>query len=130
MGVMSANAATLGLTEVPIVEYGDVEDDMVAYRAAGTERAMQLGNRGPIRFTDNGDLHPEIAEAYSRCGFYVFTGVLSADELAEAAGSDRLPDAVPLICEPGDVAITSRQAIHGSFANTSDKDYNLKDLGI
>jgi len=39
--------------------------------------------------------------------------------MAEAAGSDRLPDAVPLICGPGDVAITNRQAIHGSFANTS-----------
>ena len=36
-----------------------------------------------------------------------------------AAGSDRLPDAVPLIRSPGDVAITSRQAVHGSFANTS-----------
>ena len=36
-----------------------------------------------------------------------------------AAGSDRLPDAVPLVCAPGDVAITNRQAIHGSFANTS-----------
>lgn len=35
------------------------------------------------------------------------------------AGSDRLPDAVPLVCGPGDVAITNRQAIHGSFANTS-----------
>ena len=41
--------------------------------------------------------------------------------MVAAAGSDRLPDAVPLICEPGDVAITSRQAIHGSFANTSPK---------
>lgn len=39
--------------------------------------------------------------------------------MAAAAGSDRLPDAVPLICGPGDVAITSRQAVHGSFANTS-----------
>lgn len=39
--------------------------------------------------------------------------------MVEAAGSDRLPDAVPLICGPGDVAITSRQTIHGSFANTS-----------
>jgi len=38
----------------------------------------------------------------------------------EAAGSDRLPDAVPLLCAPGDVAITNRQAVHGSFANTSD----------
>ncbi len=37
----------------------------------------------------------------------------------DAAGSDRLPDAVPLICKPGDVAITNRQAVHGSFANTS-----------
>ena len=35
------------------------------------------------------------------------------------AGSERLPDAVPLICAPGDVAMTNRQAVHGSFANTS-----------
>ncbi len=39
--------------------------------------------------------------------------------MAEHAGSDRLPDAVPLVCAPGDVAIVNRQAIHGSFANTS-----------
>ena len=36
-----------------------------------------------------------------------------------ANGSDRLPDAVPMLCEPGDVAICNRQALHGSFANTS-----------
>ncbi|MEJ2088744.1 MAG: phytanoyl-CoA dioxygenase family protein, partial [Gammaproteobacteria bacterium] len=35
----------------------------------------------------------------------------------EAAGSDRLPDAVPMLCKPGDVGITNRQAVHGSFAN-------------
>ena len=34
-------------------------------------------------------------------------------------GSDRLSAAVPLVCAPGDVAVTSRQAVHGSFANTS-----------
>jgi hypothetical protein len=39
--------------------------------------------------------------------------------MVDAAGSDRLPDAVPLVCAPGDVAITNRQAVHGSFANTS-----------
>lgn len=38
-----------------------------------------------------------------------------------AAGSDRLPDAVPLVCDPGDVVICNRQAVHGSFANTSSK---------
>lgn len=41
-----------------------------------------------------------------------------------AAGSDRLPDAVPIVCKPGDVAITNRQAVHGSFANTS-KDWRV-----
>jgi hypothetical protein len=35
------------------------------------------------------------------------------------AGSERLADAVPIVCAPGDVAITNRQAVHGSFANTS-----------
>ena len=39
--------------------------------------------------------------------------------LRAAAGSDRLPDLVPLICDPGDVAIVNRQAVHGSFANTA-----------
>ena len=41
-------------------------------------------------------------------------GLVSAN-----GGSDRLPDAVPMICEPGDVAICNRQVLHGSFANTS-----------
>ncbi len=34
-------------------------------------------------------------------------------------GSERLPEAVPLICAPGDVVISNRQLLHGSFANTS-----------
>jgi hypothetical protein len=38
--------------------------------------------------------------------------------MVAAAGSDRLPDAVPLICAAGDVVICNRQAVHGSFANT------------
>ena len=35
------------------------------------------------------------------------------------AGSERLPDAVPMVCKPGDVVISNRQLLHGSFANTS-----------
>ena len=34
-------------------------------------------------------------------------------------GSDQLPDAIPLHCEPGDVTIVNRQTLHSSFANTS-----------
>ena len=44
--------------------------------------------------------------------------------MVRAAGSERLPDAVPIICAPGDVAVTNRQALHGSFANTS-KDWRV-----
>ena len=47
-------------------------------------------------------------------------GKLDISDLASESGSDRLVDAVPLICSPGDVAIVNRQAVHGSFANTSD----------
>lgn len=39
--------------------------------------------------------------------------------LVEEAGSNRLPNAVPLICNAGDVCISNRQALHGSFPNTS-----------
>jgi hypothetical protein len=46
-------------------------------------------------------------------------GKLDIKAIADHAGSDRLPDAVPLLCNPGDVAICNRQLLHGSFANTS-----------
>lgn len=39
-------------------------------------------------------------------------------KMVEEAGSERLPDAVPIICNPGDVVINNRQLVHGSFANT------------
>ena len=71
----------LPLLEVPIVDYGDVEEDMVRFRRAGEARAAALGNRGPIRFTDDGRLDPAILDAYEEHGFYVFTGVLGPAEL-------------------------------------------------
>jgi ectoine hydroxylase-related dioxygenase (phytanoyl-CoA dioxygenase family) len=66
-----------------VADYGAEEAAFQAYCAEGEARAMGLGNRGPIRFTERGELHPEIRAAYSRCGFYVFTGVLQRDELAD-----------------------------------------------
>ncbi|MDG1909985.1 MAG: phytanoyl-CoA dioxygenase family protein, partial [Pseudomonadales bacterium] len=39
--------------------------------------------------------------------------------VSENGGSDQLPGAVPLMCKAGDVTIVNRQALHGSFANTS-----------
>ncbi len=37
----------------------------------------------------------------------------------ENGGSEALPGAVPLICQPGDVTMVNRQTLHCSFANTS-----------
>jgi hypothetical protein len=48
-------------------------------------------------------------------------GRVDIKEMVARAGSDRLHEAVPLVCDPGDVAILNRQAVHGSFANTSPK---------
>ena len=73
----------LPLVQVPIVDYGSAESDMASYREDGTNRALQLDNRGPIRFGDDGHLHPEIIEAYSRHGFYVLTDVIDQQELKE-----------------------------------------------
>lgn len=47
------------------------------------------------------------------------SGKLDIKTVVAKAGSERLPEAVPLICKPGDVAITNRQTLHASFANTS-----------
>lgn len=46
-------------------------------------------------------------------------GKLDITAMVADAGSDRLAEAVPVICAPGDVCINNRQAVHGSFANTS-----------
>ena len=56
---------------------------MERYRQEGEERAMRLGNRGPIRFDHDGNLDPAIFEAYSRCGFYVFERLLPEEELKD-----------------------------------------------
>ena len=49
--------------------------EMQQYLDDGERRAFELGNRGPVRFVGDGALHPDIVEAYWRCGFYVFESV-------------------------------------------------------
>jgi len=41
------------------------------------------------------------------------------ERVAKNDGSTQLPDAVPMLCERGDVAVCNRQCLHGSFANAS-----------
>ena len=61
----------------------DYNSHMVRYARAGVERADAIGNRGPIRFDDSGNLHKDILAAYWEHGFYVFTQVLDKDEVDE-----------------------------------------------
>src|SRR5215211_6378472 len=73
----------LPLLDVEIGDYGDAEEAMIRYRRDGEARAAALGNRSPIRFTADGAVDPAIIEAYDRTGFYIFEGVLSAEELED-----------------------------------------------
>lgn len=80
----------------PAVDYGAQQTAMQAYLREGESRAFALGNRGPIRYTADGRIHPDILDAYWAHGFYVFEGVLKADELGDIEADlkdilDRLP---------------------------------------
>ena len=54
---------------------------MDAYISEGKERALALGNRGPLHFDSDGNIHPDIMEAYWRCGFYVLENVIGNSEI-------------------------------------------------
>ena len=74
----------------------DVSPSLATYLEEGTERAMTLGNRGPLRFTEDGAIHPDIIDAYWRFGFYVLENVLDEAEGAQLRSDfadleDRVP---------------------------------------
>jgi hypothetical protein len=71
------------VTSHAVLSSAEHADAMKAYFAEGIERARALGNRGPIRMGSDGKLHRDIVDAYWRLGFYVFEGVVSAEELDE-----------------------------------------------
>ena len=71
--------------------------DMAAYCRDGEQRAAALDNRGPARFDEHHRLHPDILAAYWEHGFYVFEGVVGADELAALrAGATDMIDRAPV----------------------------------
>ena len=66
--------------EACAARYGEQADAMREYLIAGQAAALALENRGPIEFDTSGKLEQHILDAYSKYGFYVFTGVLSDEE--------------------------------------------------
>ena len=80
--------------------YGEDADAMREYLLSGEQKALELDNRGPIRFDENGRLAKEIMAAYSVYGFYIFENVISDVELDDIRSDlDALRTTFPV--EPG-----------------------------
>ncbi|HYC46949.1 MAG TPA: phytanoyl-CoA dioxygenase family protein [Burkholderiales bacterium] len=60
-----------------------------AYTREGVRLAGTIGNRGPVRFDARGRLAADIEAAYRKHGFYIFEGVVGAQEV-EALRRDAL----------------------------------------
>jgi ectoine hydroxylase-related dioxygenase (phytanoyl-CoA dioxygenase family) len=85
------------------------------YIEAGVARAKALNNRGPVRYDRNGKLHPDILDAYWEHGFYVFEGIIKADELAELqADAQYLLEHAP-VDSRSNVDASGRPAIGNEF---------------
>lgn len=92
---------------------------MQAYIREGEALARALGNRGPIRYDADGRLHPDILDAYWRTGFYVFEGVISAEELEELrADIECVLDGAP-VSPDAEVDRHGRPPRGGAFAKPS-----------
>ena len=86
--------------EACAAHYGDNASAMREYLLDGERKALELDNRGPIRFDENGRLAADILASYSRHGFYVFESVLSGTELDDIKKDlDALRETFPV--EPG-----------------------------
>jgi len=69
--------------EACAAHYGADADAMKAYLIEGQAKALAIPNRGPLKFNADGSVSPEILNAYSEFGFYIFENVLSEEELAD-----------------------------------------------
>ena len=69
--------------EACAAHYGDEAESVKAYLLEGQAKALSMPNRGPLRFDENGEVAPDILNAYNEYGFYIFEGALSQEELAD-----------------------------------------------
>ena len=63
--------------------YGVNSNAMESYLIEGEKKALELNNRGPIKFDSNGSLCSDIRKAYSDNGFYIFENVINPEELKD-----------------------------------------------
>ena len=108
-------------------------NDTIFLKEPGLGAAVAWHQDGTTHWS-NPDWHPDIhgfnfmaqlCRTTPANGLWVLPGShrqgrIDIPALVEAhGGSTRLSDAVPMLCERGDVVVCNRQCLHGSFANAS-----------
>lgn len=78
-----AGESTNADQKVKLLSATEYTERMKQYAHEGVLRARVIGNRGPIRFDDDGHIHHDIMDAYWEKGFYVFENVLKDSEVQE-----------------------------------------------
>ena len=112
MAAHRQSSATRSASTITAAEHAAGLND---YIKAGVAKAMTLNNRGPVRYDSNGELHPDILEAYWEHGFYVFEDIIAAPELAELqADAQYLLEHAP-VNSRSDVDALGRPAIRNEF---------------
>jgi len=124
-GLLAVAAAILGDDFVPYNEVTFVKEaglgPSVAWHQDGTTHwTAPDWDMGAHGFNFMTQLYPSTAGN----GVWVVPGThrlgkADIKKLVAEAGSDRIPGAVPMLCDAGDTIVTNRQLLHGSFANTS-----------
>jgi hypothetical protein len=124
-GLLAVAAAILGDDFVPYNEVTFVKEPGLGPSVAWHRDGMTHWNSpdwdsGAHGFNIMTQLYPSTAGN----GVWVLPGThreRTADikKMMADAGSDRIPGAVPLLCDGGDTIVTNRQLVHGSFANSS-----------
>ena len=67
------------------------------YKAQGLKRALEIGNRGPLRLGPDGRMDQQIVRAYQAQGYYVFEDMVSKGEVAELVKEfDEVLDNAPI----------------------------------
>ena len=73
----------VALSSAEVVTQAEHAEGLRAYQEAGLALAHEIGNRGPLRLTGDGKLHPDILARFREHGYYVFEGVIDAEEIEE-----------------------------------------------
>ena len=84
--------------EACAAHYGEDANAVRSYLKAGQRRALELDNRGPVKFGEDGRLDPAIRAAYSKYGFYIFEGMISSEELEDLKSDlDTMRERFPVV---------------------------------